>query len=315
MYRGDMMSYEAETISHDVTRNLVRQSVRPAQYPEYIQSSIETSLMHKTPLRCRIVLCPNWKVDEKGRSIEEIPVWTEGSQLIYGDPSQKIVTFLGDEVPEIISYLNRNSIRVELLVVLADILSSGWVHDMKLAKERLAQNQRAIRLLLQSSEKGKEVFNDRRRADLRVQSQLQLATNTEGYEEALNRYQVDALHLGTPMNQWYLDVVRQLQEMGEYEDKRNDLAGMRKIWERALFLAGIYALDGQVIERDFVTSRFPAHEHPVGYLALGSVATPHGDIISQGVNLFREIPIGTVTPFNNAMIHSWSETDNPAVRF
>lgn len=304
---------EIEIIAKDLSRTLIDHSIRPAMQPELIKSAIGQSLAQNTPLRVRMVLCPNWQVTPRGRSIGEIPVSiTPERKLEYPNPSMKIIGLLTEEVPEVINKLNRNGVRVELLIILADILSSGWVHDAKDAKEKLAQNQQAIKLLLGSSEKGREVFNDKEKANLKIQSQLQLATNTEGYEQNLNRKQMEAMQMGTPMFEWYMKVVKQMQDMGEYEDQRTNVAGMRKIWERALFLAGIYATDGEVFRKDFETARFgPDLNH--AYMGLGSVATPHGDIIAQGWNL--KIPIGVITPFNNAMEHSWSEPRKPSLVF
>ncbi len=301
----------AHEIASEVTNKLVANSVRQPLFPERVQSAIETSLTQGTPLRLRMTLCPNWQVDPNGRSVGEIPVESDGRNLIVGDPAMKIVSLLSDEVPGLVGYLNRQSLNIQLLVVVADILSPNWVHDEKTVQERLEQNRRAVNLLLKSTGKGKEVFNDKSKAEARVQSQAQLATNTPRYHKRLEHKQWEALQHGSQMYEWYLDVIQRLQEMGEYEDKRQDLAGMQKIWERARFLAGIYALDGEVIQGDFQTAGFgPDLNH--GYIALGTVATSHGDIIAKGWNFDPARPIGVVTPFSNAMEHSWSERKNPA---
>ncbi len=197
----DQITPEITAYSSEIANHLVERSIRPVAYPEAIQSAIATSLGADIPLRCRMVLCPNWQVNESGRSIGEIPVYAEGQNLVYGDPSQKINGLLSEEVPSMVKYLNRSGINVQLLVVLADILSPGWVHDPKQAKEQIAQNQKAINLLLQSSDKGKEVFNNPQTAEIKVRSQFKLATNTEGYFQALNDLQVQALYYGSPMNQ------------------------------------------------------------------------------------------------------------------
>jgi len=115
--------------------------------------------------------------------------------------------------------------------------------------------------------------------------------------------------MGTLENQWYLHVLKELQTMNEYGDKRTSVSGMSKVWERALFLSTAYAVDGLLIEGDFDRARFPNHGVQQGYIELGAVASPHGDLIAQGLNILRgpEDHVGSVTPFNNAMHHSWSE--------
>lgn len=307
---------EIETLSSNIATRLMDRSIRPVVYPESVQDAIQTSLQEGTPLRCRMVLCPNWQVSEQGRAIGEIPVSVDGARLQIEDPSMKIVPLLSEEIPEVVSYLNRNGVNVQLLVVLADILSSGWVHDPKLAKQNLEQNQKAIKLLLMSSERGKEVFNNREKAMVSVHSQLALARNSKEYpyEARLTQYQMEALQPGTPMHQWYLTVMKQLHETGEYADNRRDLAGLKKIWERGLFLAGMYRTDGDVFRTDFKTAGFPVDERKYGYIGLGTVATQHGDIIAQGWNLQGQ-PLGVITPFNNAMEHSWSEPKKQSVSF
>lgn len=300
-----------EGMSQIIAETLVEKSVRPVVEPTAVKSAIATSLQHGTPLRCRMVLCPNWQVDKQGRSIGEIPVWTEGIELVYGDPSLKIISFLGQEIPELVGYLNRNGLRTELLVVLADILSPGWVHDPQKARANMAQNRKALKLLLMSTEGGRKVFHDKTKNKVVITSQLDLAGETEGYEQMLLGLQADSLQMGTSMNMWYLHVIQELQEMGEYADKRTGVGGLRKIWERALFLSTLYALDGMLVEGDFTRGkhpRFTDHGKPQGYIELGAVATGHGDIIAHGLNVLREQPIGMVTPFHNAMEHSWSET-------
>ena len=292
-------------LSAEIAKNLVLKSTQPTYYKDKLEKAIEISLDQNSPLRMRMVLCPNWNVNENGRAIERIPVSVNNNHLLIDDDSQKIIGLLSEEVPNLVKYLNRNDVDVQLLVILADILSPGWVNDSKKAKENLEQNRKAMKLLLFSSENGKEVFNHER-ASVKVQSQLQLATNTPKYQERLIGYQIEALKTGTTENLWYLEVIGKLQEIGEYEDKRNDLAGLRKIWERALFLSSIYALDGEVVESDFNISGFAPSKY-TNYVALGTVGTPHADIMAQGLNIKRKTPLPTITPFNNTMEHSWKE--------
>lgn len=288
-------------------KDLLAQSVREPVNSHLIYEALETCRSTGAPLRMRMVLCPNWVVDATGRTVAPIPASVKENQLVVDDPEMKIVGLLSEEVPQLVSTINSYGIPVQLLVVVADILSPGWVSDPKTTKANIEQNRKAVQLLLASSPLGKEIFNDRTRAEVKVASQLQLATNTTGYEQALNQYQVDALNIGTPLNKWYLYVVQKLQEIGEYADKRTDLAGMRKIWERALFLAGIYAIDGRVIQSDFEKAGYSGAVNPACHIGLGTVNTGHGDIINQGWNIFPDFQIGVITPFKNSMEHSWSE--------
>lgn len=301
-----LINNNPEEKTEKIVQDLISESIRPVSYPDQIKKSVNESIKGDNPLYLRMVLCPNWQVDKTGRSIGEIPVTTDGQNLLVGNPNSKIVSLLSEEVPELVNYLNHYGINIKLLVVLADILSPNWVHDPKSAKEKLAQNQKAIKLLLLSSQKGKEIFNDKTKAEVKVASQLQLATNTRNYKKRLIDYQKISLIHGTDMNNWYLETVKQLQQIGEYSDSRNDLAGMKKIWDRALFLASIYVLDGEVIESDMVLSGLSKTPN-IPCVALGTVASRHGDIISQGLNLNRKNPIGVISPYKNSMDHSWEE--------
>ncbi len=299
-----------ERIQQQIVNNavdaLTENTIRPVVNHEKIEQTVEKAVRESVPLCLRMVMCPNWTVSEKGRSVAAIPVRAEGNQLIIDNPNTKIAKLLTEEVPAIIDKLVSNGVRTKLLIILADILSPNWVCDIKDVKINLEQNKNAVRLLLLSSPSGKELFNNKEKAQAKVAGQLQLATNTARYEERLNSYQADALVMGTKMNEWYLDTITNLQKMGEYSDVRPDITGRRKIWERALFLAAIYALDGEVIESDLVKTGLVNTKNPP-CIALGTVATAHGDIIAKGWNLKRREKIGVTSPFKNSMEHSWSE--------
>ena len=215
-------------------------------------------------------------------------------------------------MPDLLSYFNRQGIRTELLVVLADILSPDWVHDPRMAEAHMRQNLKALKLLIMSSEKGHDAFRDSTKHTVRIASQDLLSKTTPQYGSRLKAIQTEMLEMGTSGNEWYLHTLRELQLMGEYGDKRSGVSGMKKVWERAFFLASLYALDGTLIEGDFERTRFAPYPMQ-GYIELGTVATSHGDLIAQGLNVYRPEPVGLITPFNNAMEHSWSEPRREAM--
>src|SRR3989338_3753166 len=119
----EIFSPEVQVASEGVARHLIDRSARPVFEPEAVQRAIGTSLHYGTPLRLRTVLCPNWHVGEKGRSIGPIPVRAEGATVVYDNPDLNIIGLLGEELPDLVTYLNRQGMRTEVLVVLADVLS------------------------------------------------------------------------------------------------------------------------------------------------------------------------------------------------
>jgi hypothetical protein len=289
-----------------------------------IQKAIETSLQNGSPLRCRMVLCPSWTVQEvdgeKRRTVKEIPIREFEGGFEPVNPNERIVPFLTQEVPGLVSFLNRNGVNVQLLVVLADIFTDDWVFDKEQTDRNAQQNLQVINRLLKSGRdaEGKPVFSNKQQVELRVQSQKKLAGEVKFFE-ALSEYEKSCLQRLNFMSDWYDEVQDRLATMNEYADQRGRLSGLLKIQSRARFLAASYALDGtpEFFNQDFKKSRFTDTEVEQGYLALGSVASPHGDIIARGLNVVREqhkerlSRVGLVTPFNNALDHFWSEPSVP----